>query len=307
MNLTTMVKAEDAMEKLFSRAFSELGYEASGPDRRPLLLTQSPDMTRNKKEALVQLLFETFDMPAVHFQSPAALALMSVGRSTGLVLDFGDAATYAVPIHDTAPLDKVLGNFSAGGKDLTEYMGQLLKDKIERFPMVKKTEICTEIKETMTRVAAKAFTADSVGHERSQNMYTLPDGEVIYLSNLESIQCPESLFAPSLLGTNKERGVVQCAYDAVMRSDASLRSEMFANILLVGGTSLIQGLKERLTYQLNDLVPAGMSVSIEAPPQRQHAAWLGGAILGSMNNFSSMCFTKEEYEEIGPTGIHRSV
>ena len=42
-----------------------------------------------------------------------------------------------------------------------------------------------------------------------------------------------------------------------------------------------------------------------APAGRQHAAWLGGAILGSLPTMPSMWISKEEYDENGPLIVHR--
>ena len=42
-----------------------------------------------------------------------------------------------------------------------------------------------------------------------------------------------------------------------------------------------------------------------AIPERKHAAWLGGSILGSLPVMPSMWISKEEYDENGPLIVHR--
>lgn len=49
-------------------------------------------------------MFQTFNVPAFFLGNQATLALMSVGKNTGLVLDIGDDVTYAVPVYDNYPL-----------------------------------------------------------------------------------------------------------------------------------------------------------------------------------------------------------
>ena len=36
------------------------------------------------------------------------------------------------------------------------------------------------------------------------------------------------------------------------------------------------------------------------PIERQHAAWVGGSILGICGSFQQLWLTKSEYEELGP-------
>ena len=51
--------------------------------------------------------------------------------------------------------------------------------------------------------------------------------------------------------------------------------------------------------------PATLCVQVLALPERKHAAWLGGSILGSLPTMPSMWISKEEYDENGPLIVHR--
>ena len=57
--------------------------------------------------------------------------------------------------------------------------------------------------------------------------------------------------------------------------------------------------------ELAPLGPSHATPKVLAPAGRQHAAWLGGAILGSLPTMPSMWISKEEYDENGPLIVHR--
>ncbi len=42
-----------------------------------------------------------------------------------------------------------------------------------------------------------------------------------------------------------------------------------------------------------------------APPERKYSVWIGGSILASLSTFQQMWISKDEYEEAGPSIVHR--
>ena len=68
---------------------------------------------------------------------------------------------------------------------------------------------------------------------------------------------------------------------------------------------MFPGIVERLTKELVGLVPSAMKVRVVAPPERKYSVWIGGSILSSLTTFQSMWVTKDEYEESGPSIVHR--
>ena len=53
------------------------------------------------------------------------------------------------------------------------------------------------------------------------------------------------------------------------------------------------------------LAPLGTRIRLMAELQRNIAAWIGGSILTSLSTFDSMWVTKQEYNESGPSVVHR--
>lgn len=44
---------------------------------------------------------------------------------------------------------------------------------------------------------------------------------------------------------------------------------------------------------------------IIAPPERKYSVWIGGSILASLSTFQQMWISKPEYDEAGPSIVHR--
>ena len=51
----------------------------------------------------------------------------------------------------------------------------------------------------------------------------------------------------------------------------------------------------------------GIEVKVLKHKMQRFAVWFGGSILAQMPKFGSMCHTKEQYEEIGPSIARHNV
>ncbi len=54
-----------------------------------------------------------------------------------------------------------------------------------------------------------------------------------------------------------------------------------------------------------DLTLRATQIKIIAPPERKYSVWIGGSILASLSTFQQMWISKEEYDESGPSIVHR--
>jgi actin-related protein len=90
-----------------------------------------------------------------------------------------------------------------------------------------------------------------------------------------------------------------------MECDVDIREDLYGNTVLTGGTTMFSGIADRLTKEIKAVAPETMTVKIIAPPDRKYSAWIGGSILASLSTFQQMRISKQEYDESGPSIIHR--
>lgn len=292
----------DDMEKIWSHTFhDELRID---PAAQPVMLIDSALNVKANREKMVQIMFETFKVPALYVANAPALSLYGYGLGTGIVLDCGYGFVQIVPIYEGHVVPNAISRLDLTGNDLTNYLEKLLMERGYSFTTLAEKEIVRDIKEKLCYVAEDFENEMQKASQSSEleKSYELPDGQVITVSDAR-FRCPEILFKPSLIGLESE-GIHVATYESIMKCDVSFRKDLYANIVLSGGTTLFDGLNVRLNKEINSLAPPSMIVKIMAPPDRKYSAWSGGSILASSSDFEERWVTKEEYAQDGYSIVH---
>jgi centractin len=242
-----------------------------------------------------QLLFETFNVPALCISIQAVLSLYASGRITGVVLDSGDGVTHAVPIYEGFSITPGIRRVDIGGRDVTQYLQLLLRKVGYRFNTSSEHEIVREIKEKNCFVSPIPLKEKKDMSEYVSDIYVLPDGNSLELAS-ERYYAPEILFDPEYIG-EEASGASTMIFESIMKCDLNLRRTLFSNITLSGGSTMFRGFGDRLLNDMKRLGPKDTKIRIYAPPERKYSAWIGGSILGSLSTFKKMWITAEEYQE----------
>ena len=144
------VESWDLMESYWQHCFFR--YLRCDPEQHRVLLTEPPLNSPENREATAEIMFETFNVPALHIAVQAVLALAaswldpsakdssnvdkkssgSISKTsplTGTVVDSGDGVTHIIPVVDGYAISSAIKHVPMAGREITMYLQQLLRDR----------------------------------------------------------------------------------------------------------------------------------------------------------------------------------
>ncbi|XP_078072008.1 actin-2-like [Mustelus asterias] len=293
----------DDVEKVWQHTFdTELRVD---PAEYPIFLTEVPLNPKSNREKMTQVMFEHFGPPGFYVALPGVLSVYASGRIGGLVLGSGDGVTHAMSVSDGYMVSNSIRRLNFGGRELTDYLLESLIHRGCHFSTPAERVVAENIKEKLCYVALDydQEMVTSAAASSQDKSYELPDGQILAIKN-ECFQCPEALFQPSFLGM-PSAGIHETANDSIKACESCIRSDLYANVVLAGGSTMFPGIVDRIQKEITALAPNTMKIKIIAPPERKYSVWIGGSILASLSTFQQMWISKPEYEESGPSIVHR--
>jgi actin len=259
-------------------------------------------------EYKTQVLFETFKVQGLCLANHCTMTLFSTGKVSGTVVDSGGGVTHTIPVYEGFSLPPALEHSDISGKAISDYLEKLLVEKGHSFNGSAKRfvrdiqEKSAAIRTELHEVKQPAAEVQPGEQDPELMSFQLPDGQKIELLK-ERYQAPEILFQPTLINS-ESNPLHQMVFNSITKCDVDLRPDFYKNIVVGGGNSHIPGFIERLTNEVKALANVSMEVVVSGSPGK-NAAWVGSSIVASSSSFQNFMLSTEEYEDSGPSIIHR--
>jgi len=320
----------DNMEKYWSRCIYQ--YLCCDPEEHYMLLTEPPMNTPENREYTAEIMFETFNVPGLYIAVQAVLALcaslLTKGQDaknasvTGTVIDSGDGVTHVIPVVEGYVIGSCIKHIPLAGRDVTNFMIQILRDRGEPLDPMAAIEVAKKIKESYCYVCPdlvkeyKKYDTKPDGLfreykgvvERTKKEYTIDVGYERFLA-------PEIFFSPEIFSSDWTVPLPETIDKCIQGCPIDCRRPLYKYITLSGGTTMFKHfvkrlerdvrrkVKERYDYTKQkypnlDVTP--IECNVVTHPFQRFAVWFGGSMLASQPEFLSFFHTKAEYAEQGP-------
>ena len=318
----------DNMERYWQRCiYTDLRCD---PQNHNFLLTEPPMNTPENRELTAEIMFETFNVNGLYIAVQAVLALAASWTSkqvkertlTGTVVDAGDGVTHIIPVADGYVIGSCIKHIPIAGRDITNFIQLLLREREHTIPADDAMDVAKRIKEKYCYVCpdmAKEFrkydedpgkwVKQFASEWRSQKWQC----DVAY----ERFLGPEIFFNPEIANADYTVPVPRVIDQTIQSSPIDCRRGLYKNIVLSGGSTMFKDFGKRLQRDIKRccdermkkaeelsggrIKPAPVEVNVISHHMQRFAVWFGGSMLASTPEFNTVCHTRAQYEEYGPS------
>lgn len=315
----------DHMERLWEQSIFK--YLRCEPEDHYFLLTEPPLNPPENRENTAEIMFESFNCAGLYIAVQAVLALAASWTSskvqdrslTGTVIDSGDGVTHVIPVAEGYVIGTAIKNIPLAGRDITSFIQSLLRDRGEPDTSLQTAE---KIKQQFCYVCpdiVKEFSKfDNYPEEKfAQYIVEYADRNKRNVVDVgyERFLAPEIFFNPEIFSSDYLTPLPTVVDQVIQASPIDVRKKLYKNIVLSGGSTMFKDFGRRLQRDLKSLVnerialseqlsgvkSTGVEVQVISHKRQRNAVWFGGSLLAQTSEFKSYCYTKQDYDEYGPS------
>lgn len=230
-----------------------------------------------------------YNVPGICLASSATAIMRYATKSfsgTGVVVELSASRSLIVPVYKGHAVQHAIQQFDVTGDTLSDFLHYLLSATGDLYGERK------EMEEQVAEHKLSCHVALNYDGELNGLMSEVEDWNAT--PSTWQIECPEALFQPNLMPQFKKsrsRLGLHCFVEqAIQACDPDIRADLAHNVVMGGGGSGWQGLKERMRKELQELMPR---LAVEVSIEDSFAAWKGAAMLANDCPFWPYCCMEE--------------
>ena len=337
-SLANEIKEEECLKEMLIEFLYRIYYKIlnSNSRERKIVIVESILTPFQFRKVLAEVLFKNFQAYSVLFIPNHLAALYTLGSTAGLVLDCGYSDCQIMPIAEGLSMNSLCDFVDLGGRRLHKEIKELLQkyafvscnDKKMPFAQVKpEPELTEDILEdikirccfvTPFERAQKYYkeikekhladgTTEGVDFEFAPSIdYNLSNNYILNIPGYVREMALEVLFVDKL---DSQQTIPNLILNSILKCPIDLKKELAENVVLIGGTCMLNGFKNRLVKEINHILDQQSgdyankfvlkSLKYHQPPSMDnYTAWLGGAIFGSLDILDSSSLLNMKYKEL---------
>jgi len=240
---------------------------------------------------------------------------------TGTVVDSGDGVTHVIPVFEGYVIGSCIKHIPLAGRDVTNFIVQMLRDRGEDLPPDLALDICKRIKEQYCYVCPDVVN-EYKKYDTDATKFRVIEGKDVKTNKAYKIDVgyerflgPELFFSPEIFSSDFTDPLPTVVDATVQACPIDTRRGLYNYITLSGGSTMFKHFPKRLERDVKRLVKdrfdfqqakypgvniKQIDVNVVTHPFQRFAVWFGGSMLASQPDFLGYFHTKASYAELGP-------
>ena len=302
---------------------------------RKVVVVESVLTSTQFRSTLADVLFKNFQAVSVLFIPSHLASIYTLGITTGLVLDCGYSDCQIMPIAEGVILDGLCDFVNLGGKRLHREIEKLIKKHAlisignVKTPFAQVTPQPRLSEEILEDIKIRCCFVTTFDRSRAYNKelaekkleygtcddsltfkfapdinYNLDDSILLHIPGFVREMAFECLFIDRV---DSQQALPNLILNTMLKCPIDYKKTLAENVVLIGGTCMLNGFKNRLVNEINYLLGSEeyaekfivKKLKYHVPPSKDnYTAWLGASIFGSLDILDSKSILSLKYKDM---------